>query len=126
MSDFNLPGFSGLQALDIVRARDRIVPFILVSGEIGEDTAVAAMRSGASLLKGGCVTSKPRRRSPCVPRRSCTERCACDCGAAVLTATRPPTKPALPALWLPPYSVPAGPLTTSTRATPASESGVVN
>jgi CheY-like chemotaxis protein len=53
VSDFNLPGFSGLQALDIVRARDRIVPFILVSGEIGEDTAVAAMRSGASdyLLK---------------------------------------------------------------------------
>jgi CheY-like chemotaxis protein len=53
VSDFNLPGFSGLQALDIVRARDRIVPFILVSGEIGEDTAVAAMRNGASdyLLK---------------------------------------------------------------------------
>ncbi len=61
VSDFNLPGFSGLQALDIVRARDRIVPFILVSGEIGEDTAVAAMRSGASdyLLKNRLARLAP-------------------------------------------------------------------
>ncbi|MCA0240747.1 MAG: histidine kinase [Proteobacteria bacterium] len=53
VSDFNLPGFSGIDALRIVRERDAVVPFILVSGEIGEDRAVAAMRSGASdyLLK---------------------------------------------------------------------------
>ena len=61
VSDYNLPGFSGLQALDIVRARDRIVPFILVSGEIGEDTAVAAMRGGASdyLLKNRLARLAP-------------------------------------------------------------------
>jgi signal transduction histidine kinase len=53
ISDFNLPGFSGLEVLEALKARQITVPFILVSGEIGEDTAVAAMRNGASdyLLK---------------------------------------------------------------------------
>ena len=53
ISDYNLPGFSGLVALDLLKASGRDVPFILVSGEIGEDTAVEAMRNGASdyLLK---------------------------------------------------------------------------
>ena len=53
ISDFNLPGFSGLLVLDALKARQLPTPFILVSGEIGEDTAVAAMRNGASdyLLK---------------------------------------------------------------------------
>jgi signal transduction histidine kinase len=48
LSDFNLPGFSGLTALDILKQSGRLLPFILVSGEIGEDTAVEAMRNGAS------------------------------------------------------------------------------
>ena len=48
ISDYNLPGFSGLVALELLKARARDVPFILVSGEIGEDTAVEAMRNGAS------------------------------------------------------------------------------
>ena len=48
ISDYNLPGFSGLVALDLLKARGLDVPFILVSGEIGEDTAVEAMRNGAS------------------------------------------------------------------------------
>ena len=53
VSDYNLPGFSGLVALDLLKAGGFDVPFILVSGEIGEDTAVEAMRNGASdyLLK---------------------------------------------------------------------------
>ncbi|MDZ7856144.1 histidine kinase [Sphaerotilus sp.] len=53
ISDYNLPGFSGLIALELLRDRDTLLPFILVSGEIGEDTAVEAMRNGASdyLLK---------------------------------------------------------------------------
>jgi signal transduction histidine kinase len=48
LSDFNLPGFGGLQALEIVRGHSRTLPFILLSGEIGEDMAVQAMRHGAS------------------------------------------------------------------------------
>lgn len=53
ISDYNLPGYSGLEVLEALKARQITVPFILVSGEIGEDTAVAAMRNGASdyLLK---------------------------------------------------------------------------
>ena len=48
LSDYNLPGFSGLEALQMLRASGLLMPFILVSGEIGEDTAVEAMRNGAS------------------------------------------------------------------------------
>ncbi|HET8871994.1 MAG TPA: response regulator, partial [Aquabacterium sp.] len=53
LSDYNLPGYSGLEALERVRASGKLVPFILVSGEIGEDIAVQAMRNGANdyLLK---------------------------------------------------------------------------
>jgi signal transduction histidine kinase len=57
ISDYHLPGFSGLEALQLLRQREAggaaPVPFILVSGQIGEDTAVEAMRNGAAdyLLK---------------------------------------------------------------------------
>ena len=57
ISDYHLPGFTGLEALQLLRQREQAgggpVPFILVSGQIGEDTAVEAMRNGASdyLLK---------------------------------------------------------------------------
>ncbi len=61
LSDYNLPGFSGLEALQMLRQRDGLMPFILVSGEIGEDTAVEAMRSGASdyLLKNNLARLAP-------------------------------------------------------------------
>jgi signal transduction histidine kinase len=61
LSDFNLPGFSGLTALDILKQSGRLLPFILVSGEIGEDTAVEAMRNGASdyLLKNNLARLAP-------------------------------------------------------------------
>ena len=47
-TDYNLPGFSGLDALRIIRARDREVPVIMVSGTIGEERAVDAIREGAN------------------------------------------------------------------------------
>lgn len=61
LSDFNVPGFSGLHALDILRDSGLQVPFILVSGEIGEDVAVAAMRNGAAdyLLKANLARLGP-------------------------------------------------------------------
>ncbi len=61
ISDYNLPGFSGLVVLDMLKASKRVIPFILVSGEIGEDTAVAAMRTGASdyLLKNNLTRLAP-------------------------------------------------------------------
>jgi signal transduction histidine kinase len=61
LSDYNVPGFSGLQALEIVRSLAVASPFILVSGEIGEDVAVEAMRNGASdyLLKNNLARLAP-------------------------------------------------------------------
>ncbi len=61
ISDYNLPGFSGLVALDLLKASGRDLPFILVSGEIGEETAVEAMRNGASdyLLKNNLARLVP-------------------------------------------------------------------
>jgi signal transduction histidine kinase len=46
ISDYMLPGFTGLEAFALVQQRGLDVPFILVSGAIGEDTAVAAMKAG--------------------------------------------------------------------------------
>ena len=48
ISDFSLPGFSGLAALAMCRACDAQVPFILMSGIVGEEMAVAAMKAGAN------------------------------------------------------------------------------
>jgi signal transduction histidine kinase len=61
ISDYNLPGYSGLVVLDMLKEQGLLIPFILVSGEIGEDTAVAAMRTGASdyLLKNNLARLAP-------------------------------------------------------------------
>lgn len=61
LSDYNLPGFSGIEALQILRRYDQELPFVLVSGEIGEETAVDAMRNGASdyLLKNNLTRLAP-------------------------------------------------------------------
>ena len=47
LSDFAMPKFSGLQALRIVKERGLNIPFILISGTIGEEIAVEAMKLGA-------------------------------------------------------------------------------
>lgn len=47
LSDFSLPAFNGLEALRIARQRAPEVPFIFVSGNIGEDRAIDAVRLGA-------------------------------------------------------------------------------
>ncbi|HEV8582803.1 MAG TPA: ATP-binding protein [Thermoanaerobaculia bacterium] len=54
LSDYNLPRFSAPAALELLKSRGMDVPFIIISGTIGEQTAVDCMRAGASdfLLKG--------------------------------------------------------------------------
>ena len=47
LSDHGLPQFNSLQALNMVHESGQDLPFIIVSGSIGEDLAVAAMKSGA-------------------------------------------------------------------------------
>ncbi|MET0263280.1 MAG: response regulator, partial [Rariglobus sp.] len=53
LSDYDLGSFNGLRALEIIKERDIEIPFILISGTIGEDLAVDAIKQGASdyLLK---------------------------------------------------------------------------
>ena len=47
LADWELPEFSGLEALELNKRSGRAGPFIIVSGRIGEEAAVEAMRSGA-------------------------------------------------------------------------------
>jgi diguanylate cyclase (GGDEF)-like protein len=65
IADYTMPGFSGTKALAIVREQHPDLPFIFVSGTIGEDTAVAAMRTGAHdyIMKGNL-----KRLAPAVER----------------------------------------------------------
>src|SRR5258708_4957606 len=47
LSDYAMPRFSGLQALEVLQSTGKDIPFILVSGTAGDDMAVTAMRAGA-------------------------------------------------------------------------------
>jgi signal transduction histidine kinase len=47
LADFSMPGFSGAAALEILKSRGLDIPFIIVSGTMGEDVAVEAMKAGA-------------------------------------------------------------------------------
>jgi PAS domain S-box-containing protein len=48
LADFALPGFDGMTALAIVRERHPDLPFIFVSGRLGEETAIESLRNGAT------------------------------------------------------------------------------
>jgi len=54
IADYNMPAFTGLDALRIIQAKGLDLPFILVSGVIGEEKAVEAMKAGAHdyIMKG--------------------------------------------------------------------------
>jgi two-component system cell cycle sensor histidine kinase/response regulator CckA len=47
LSDFAMPQFNGLRAADILQASGLNIPFILISGTVGEEIAVEAMQHGA-------------------------------------------------------------------------------
>jgi len=65
LSDFSLPGYGGLEALDAAQAIAAEVPFIFVSGAIGEDRAAETLKRGAMdyVLK-----DRPQRLVPAVLR----------------------------------------------------------
>ena len=54
ISDYSMPRFNGLVALQIAKSKRIDIPFILISGTIGEEVAVKAMKEGANdyLMKG--------------------------------------------------------------------------
>jgi len=60
ISDYNLPGFTGMEALRIVQAKADL-PFILVSGAIGEELAAELMKAGAHdyIKKGNLARLAP-------------------------------------------------------------------
>ena len=61
IADYNLPQFSALRALGILKELDLDIPFIVVSGTISESDAIAAMRSGAHdyVFKGNLSRLRP-------------------------------------------------------------------
>lgn len=54
ISDYTMPNFKGTDALEILKLKGIDIPFIFVSGTIGEDKAVEAMKNGAHdyVIKG--------------------------------------------------------------------------
>jgi signal transduction histidine kinase len=54
LCDYSMPGFNALAALAIIKEHRLDLPFIIISGVVGEESAVAAMRAGAHdfLVKG--------------------------------------------------------------------------
>jgi two-component sensor histidine kinase len=48
LADYRLPAFDGLSALEIVQARAPDTPFVFVSGALGEEVAVEALKRGAT------------------------------------------------------------------------------
>jgi diguanylate cyclase (GGDEF)-like protein len=65
IADYTMPRFSGPAALTLLRKYDSEMPFIFVSGTIGDDAAVTAMRTGAHdyIMKGNL-----KRLAPAVER----------------------------------------------------------
>src|SRR4029077_16017069 len=61
LSDYQMPQFDGLHALKLMQEHDLEIPFIVVSGAIGEEVAVEAMRSGGNdyLMKGNLAKLGP-------------------------------------------------------------------
>ena len=54
IADYSMPGFGAMPALELMHQRGLDLPFIVVSGTLGEDAAVAALRAGAHdyIMKG--------------------------------------------------------------------------
>lgn len=65
LSDYKLPSFNGFEALTIAKEKYPDVPFILVSGEVGEEFAIENLKKGATdyVLKGNL-----KRLAPSVTR----------------------------------------------------------
>jgi signal transduction histidine kinase len=61
LSDYSMPRFSAPAALALVRERNLDLPFIIISGTIGEETAVESLRAGAHdfMVKGSLVRLLP-------------------------------------------------------------------
>jgi diguanylate cyclase (GGDEF)-like protein len=61
ISDYGMPQFNGLHALQLARQNGRDIPFIILSGTIGEEIAVETMKAGAHdyVMKGNIARLLP-------------------------------------------------------------------
>ena len=76
ISDYIMPTFSGPDALKVLKWQGIDLPFILVSGKVGEETAVEAMKAGASdyILKDKLARLVPAVRRELQEAQSRRER----------------------------------------------------
>ncbi|MCG2722260.1 MAG: PAS domain S-box protein, partial [Thermodesulfovibrionales bacterium] len=76
LSDYKLPSFNGLEALLIVKKRCPDVPFILVTGEVGEEFAIETLKKGATdyVLKNNLKRLVPSLKRALKEAEEITER----------------------------------------------------
>ncbi|MCI0526531.1 MAG: response regulator, partial [Nitrospira sp.] len=60
ISDYYMPCFTGKEALDLLQKINRDLPFIIVSGSIGEETAVETIAGGGSVSRTSASGSSHR------------------------------------------------------------------
>ncbi len=90
LCDYTMPGFDGLQALQVVQERDPDLPLIFVSGTIGEANAVEAMRRGARdyVLKDNLTRLLPALRRELDEAHSRREQRRLEAAAAAVERER--------------------------------------
>ena len=88
LCDYSMPKFSALEAIALVRKRELNIPFIIISGTIGEEAAVEAMRAGAQdyLMKNALARLAPSIERELEEAQNRSARRAAE--AALLTSER--------------------------------------
>ena len=76
LSDYTLPRFDGMAALELARNHAPATPFLIVTGSINEETAVGAMKAGAAdyLLKSNLARIGPAIEGALARVRARTEK----------------------------------------------------
>src|SRR5579859_4853576 len=84
LADYRLPGWSGMDALEMVQKEGKEVPFILLSGTVGEETAVECIKKGAT----DYVLKDRLKRLPQVVGRALKEKAQQDEGRRAVEKLR--------------------------------------
>ena len=80
LADYNIPAFGGMAALEILRREAPLVPLVIVTGSLDEETAAECIKAGAAdyVLKNHLVRLGPAVRSALEVRNSRAERAAAE------------------------------------------------
>ena len=80
LADYSIPGFGGMAALEMLRREAPLVPLIIVTGSLDEETAAECIKAGAAdyVLKNHLVRLGPAVSSALALRRSRAERAAAE------------------------------------------------